>query len=162
MEIIEIRDQPDLLEQAVHAFWKQWGSEENYVIYENCIEHSVETDSALPSFYIMKENEAIIGTFALLRNDLNRRQDLCPWLACLYVAEPFRGKSLGRRLLDHGIQEAARKGYSTVYLTTDLDGYYEQYGWKEEGIAYNSGGESLKLYRKQTETDGTNNNIIET
>jgi len=36
----------------------------------------------------------------------------------------------------HAKEQAAKDGFKEVYLTTDHDGYYEQYGWIriEDGI----------------------------
>ena len=124
------------------------GSEDNYKFYEDCMIHS--TSAKLPSFYVALEEGKIIGTYALLRNDINSRQDLCPWLACLYVDEGHRGKGIGSQLLQHGLEEAARKGYKTLYLTSDLEGYYEKYGWRNTGVAYGVGGGDIKIYEKDT------------
>ncbi|MBM7621599.1 GNAT superfamily N-acetyltransferase [Bacillus tianshenii] len=150
MEIIELRNKDRLLDQAIEVFWQQWGSEENFKFYEDAILHSAATSSDIPRFYVAVEAGEIIGTYAILRNDLNSRQDLCPWLACLYVAEEHRGKGIGAKLLDHGLSVAAEKGYENLYLTTDIENYYEKYGWKNSGIVYGAGGGSIKLYEKGT------------
>jgi GNAT superfamily N-acetyltransferase len=150
MEIIELRKKDPLLDQAIQVFWQQWGSEENFKFYEDAILHSATTSSDIPRFYVAVEGEKIIGTYAILRNDLNSRQDLCPWLACLYVTEEHRGKGIGEKLLDHGLRVAADKGYENLYLTTDIENYYEKYGWKNSGIVYGPGGGSIKLYEKKT------------
>lgn len=151
MEIIELRKQNELFKEAVQVFWRQWGSESNLAFYEDAMVHSCTTSSDIPRFYVAVEEGEIVGTYALLRNDLNSRQDLVPWLACLYVKEDQRGKAIGSRLLQHGLQEAAKKGYDTLYLTTDLEHYYEKYGWQENGIVYGMTGGSIKLYQKATD-----------
>ncbi|UAL47611.1 GNAT family N-acetyltransferase [Sutcliffiella horikoshii] len=150
MEIIELREKGQLLDKAIQVFWQQWGSEENFKFYEDAILQSATTSSDIPRFYVAVEEGEIIGTYAILRNDINSRQDLCPWLACLYVAEEHRGKGIGAKLLEHGLSVAAEKGYENLYLTTDLENYYERYGWKNSGIAYGPGGGSIKLYEKGT------------
>lgn len=150
MEIIELRNKDQLLDQAIQVFWQQWGSEENFKFYEDAILHSATTSSDIPRFYVAVEEGEIIGTYAMLRNDLNSRQDLCPWLACLYVAEEHRGKGIGAKLLDHGLSVAAKKGYENLYLTTDIENYYEKYGWKNSGSVYGAGGGASKLYEKGT------------
>lgn len=70
--------------------------------------HSGKTEDGIPRFYAAILDERFIGTYALIRNDLNSRQDLHPWLACLYVDLDSRGKKLGARLLDHAIEETAK------------------------------------------------------
>ncbi|TYS63503.1 GNAT family N-acetyltransferase [Sutcliffiella horikoshii] len=150
MKINELSNKDPLLDQAIRVFWQQWGSKENFKFYEDAILHSATTSSDIPRFYVAVEDGEIIGTYAILRNDINSRQDLCPWLACLYVAEEHRGKGIGAKLLEHGLSVAAEKGYESLYLTTDIEHYYERYGWKNSGIVYGPGGGSIKLYAKRT------------
>ncbi|MCU9614913.1 GNAT family N-acetyltransferase [Caldibacillus lycopersici] len=133
----------------MQVFWEKWGNEDNYPFYEDAIVHSC-SSSDFPKFYVAIDNEPIIGTYALLRNDLNNRQDLCPWLACLYVDEKYRGKEIGSKLLQHGLMEAAKKGYKKLFLATDLEGYYEKYGWKHSGLVYGASGYSINFYEKET------------
>ncbi|WP_327205524.1 GNAT family N-acetyltransferase [Rossellomorea vietnamensis] len=152
MKIIELQKGSSMFEQAVNVFWGQWGNEDNYRFYYDCMFHSCHTEADLPRFYIAVNEDDIIGTYALLRNDLNSRQDLYPWLACLYVHPDQRGDGLGSVLLDHALREAHKKGYNCLYLTTDLEGYYEKYGWTHSTEAVGPGGDSMKVYQKQTNT----------
>jgi len=148
MEIIEIQQRPELFKEAVKVFWEQWGSESNYKFYEDCMIHSGKTPDFLPSFYVAIENEKIIGTYALLRNDVNSRQDLFPWLACLYVDPTYRGNSIGEQLLEHGLQMTAQLGHEKLYLSSDLEGYYEKCGWTNSTKTYGPSGGSIKVYEK--------------
>lgn len=79
------------------------------------------------------------------------RPDLMPWLACLYVNEKHRGKGLAAQLLRHGIQEAKRLGHPALYLSTDLENFYERKGWLYLAEGYNVMGESIKIYTCPTE-----------
>jgi N-acetylglutamate synthase-like GNAT family acetyltransferase len=151
MKILELQKNSRIFEEAVKAFWEQWGSEENYRFYYDCMFHSCRTEENLPRFYIALEEEQIIGTYALLRNDLNSRQDLFPWFACLYIDPDHRGKGLGSNLLEHALQEAHEKGYKHLYLTTDLEGYYEKYGWIHTTEAIGLSGGSMNVYQKATD-----------
>src|SRR5690606_14276915 len=108
MQIVELKEKNSLFEKAVKLFWQEWGNENNYTFYEDAMIHSLSNSSDLPRFYVALEDEAIIGTYALLRNDLNSRQDLCPWLACLYVKEEYRGREIGSKLLQHSLKEASK------------------------------------------------------
>lgn len=149
MEIIELLKGNEFFEIGIQEFWKQWGSEDNFKFYEDAIIHSSSQDG-IPQFNVAIDNGVIVGTYALLRNDLNSRQDLYPWFACLYVNENHRGRELGAKLLQHGLENAANKGYSKLYLTTDLVNYYEKYGWKNSGSVYGVSGEAIKLYERET------------
>ncbi|MCA1065869.1 GNAT family N-acetyltransferase [Rossellomorea sp. AcN35-11] len=150
MKIVEVDKNSSRFEEAVKAFWGQWGSEESYTFYYDCMYHSCHTEEDLPRFFIALHDEEIIGTYALLRNDLNSRQDLYPWFACLYVDPDHRGKGLGANLLEHGLERAYEKGYQSLYLATDLEGYYEKYGWAFSTEAIGLDGNAMKVYQKQT------------
>lgn len=157
MKIIAVHEHPHLFDSAVQYSWEKWGTEENFTFYQDCMIHSGKTEDGIPRFYAAIENEEIMGTYALIRNDLNSRQDLHPWLACLYVDPNSRGKKLGARLLDHAIEEAAKLGFKKLHLQTDLQGYYEKYGWTHSGEVYGASGDSVKLYEKDTGASSNRN-----
>jgi predicted N-acetyltransferase YhbS len=146
IEIFHLKDKAELLDNAVQLFWKQWGTESNFKFYEDCMIHSIKTDSDLPRFYIAIQQGEIIGTYALLRNDLISRQDLFPWLACLYVQPNHRGQHIGKKLLQHAREETNKLGYNNLYLCTDLEGYYEKFGWIHLTSGYLFNGEETKIY----------------
>ncbi|WP_251550447.1 GNAT family N-acetyltransferase [Neobacillus muris] len=150
IKIYEIKDRMDLFDQAVDFFWKQWGSTENVRFYHDCMKHSCNAKSELPRFYLALQNDQLIGSYALLTNDLISRQDLTPWLACLYVIPELRGKGFGSLLLQHAAKEANKKGFENFYLCTDLEGYYEKYGWSYMAEAYIFNGQPTKVYVKTT------------
>lgn len=140
---------PQRTEEIVRYFWEKWGSPENEAFYRDAIVHSTRPDTPLPKFFVAIREERIIGCVALLTNDLVSRQDLWPWLACLYVEPAWRNKGLGTRLSEHACHAAREAGYNHLYLTTDQVGYYEKSGWQRTGEAYNLAGEAFRLYSKK-------------
>lgn len=150
MQIVELSTRRDLLTKAISYFWNCWGNDSNFAFYCNCIENSLNPGKPLPKFYIALENNTIIGSYALVVNDLISRQDLMPWFACLFVNTDCRNKGIAKELLQHGLWEARTKGFNDLYLSTDLDGFYEQTGWKHICNGYNVHGEELKIYSKPT------------
>lgn len=150
MKIFEISTRPELLDNAIQYFWKCWGSESNLAFYKDCIEHSLSPQNALPKFYIVLENEEIIGSYALLTNDIISRQDLMPWFACLFVNEEFRNQGIGGKLLSHACSETQKMGFDELYLSSDLVNFYEKKGWQIFGTGYNVFGEGFKIYSKKT------------
>ena len=150
MEIVELSDKPGLLDEAIHYFWSCWGNESNFAFYNDCITHSVHEKNPLPKFYIALEGSKIIGSYALLTNDIISRQDLLPWLACLYVNEAYRNNGIAAKLLEHGLNEARRKDFKQLYLSSDLIDFYEKKGWTHFGSGYNVFGEEIKIYAKST------------
>lgn len=150
--IYQLNDKPEYFEDAVRLFWNVWGTEQNYKFYEDCMLHSMNARSDLPRFYIAIREDTIIGIYALLRNDLNSRQDLIPWLACLYVAPEHRGQRVGAELLRHALRETKRKGFDNLYLCTDLEGYYEKLGWNRVATGYGMIGDPTTIYSAGTES----------
>lgn len=148
MKVYEISERLDLLDEAILFFWKQWGDESNFNFYKDSIVHSVNPEADLSKFYILLKDEKIVGSYALLRNDLISRQDIYPWFACLYVATEERGQGLGGMLLEDACKKARKKGFTALYLSTDLDGYYEKYGWEYYAQGYSIDGEPIKIYSK--------------
>lgn len=161
MEILNIQERSDLFEESVKVFWEQWGNETNYDFYEDCMRHSSTEMDAIPRFYIAVDDNEIIGTYALLRNDINSRQDLFPWLACLYVKPTYRGRLIGEILLEHGLNVTAKLGYKKLYLSSDLEGYYEKYGWVNSAVTYGPFGGSIKVYEKMTRLNKRHEDLSE-
>lgn len=122
----------------------------NFIFYKDCILHSLNATNALPKFYLALEDNQIACSYALLVNDINSRQDLVPWFACLFVEPEYRGQQLGFQLQEHGISEAQRKGYPNLYLSTDLNNYYEKNGWTYFAETYGITGSEIKVYRRAT------------
>ena len=149
MQILELSQRPDLIDAAIQYFWSKWGNDRNLIFYKDCILHALDAENPLPKFYLALENDKIVGSYALLVNDINSRQDLMPWFACLSVEPEFRGQKLGFQLQDHGIAEAGRKGYSTLYLSSDLENYYEKNGWTHYTQCYGPAGDEIKVYRRK-------------
>lgn len=138
--VVSVRENPRYLSLAVNYFSKKWGIDAR--VYENCISHSLDTQSPLPRWYLLMRNDTIIGSYGLIANDFISRQDLWPWLCALYIEESERNKGFGGMLLLHGRHEAKKLGFEKLYLSTDHTGYYERYGWRFLETAYGPFGES--------------------
>lgn len=150
IEIMELSNYPDLIDKAITYIWSCWGNENNYNFYKDCISNSMDKNNPLPKFYLASDNCNIIGSYALLTNDLISRQDLMPWFACLYVNPEHRNKGIAGQLLNHGLQETRKKGYDVLYLTTDLEGFYEKQGWIHFTDGFNVVDIKTKIYCKST------------
>jgi len=98
----------------------------NFKFYQDCIVNSLDKKNALPKFYIVLNDNEIIASYALLTNDIISRQDLYPWLACLFVNPEHSNKGIAEQLLIHGLQETKNKGFDRLYLSSDLENFYEK------------------------------------
>jgi len=62
--------------------------------------------------------------------DLDRRPDLGPWLACVFIIPEARGKGLAERLIEGICAQAKASGEKRIYLhTQDQSTYYAKRGW---------------------------------
>lgn len=75
------------------------------------------------------------------------RQDLCPWLAALYVDDAARGKGLAGQLQQHVIAYAAQSGYEELHLWSACRDFYERYGWQYIGDGLEYPNTRVHLYR---------------
>lgn len=148
LEVVNIMQFSGGLREAARFFHAAWpGLAESF--YLDAMRHSSGEHQPLPRFYLLLKKGSPIGCYGLVTNDFISRHDLFPWFVALYVTEDERGQELGSLLLEHGIRETAQAGFSTLYLTTDHDGYYEKYGWTRIEDGYDRDGEPCRIYRKK-------------
>lgn len=148
--IVNILEHPGGLEPALDYIHRQWGNQDNHAFYLDCARHSSAGPTGLPRFYVLMEEKEIIGCCALLVSDFLSRQDLWPWLGCLYVEPAWRGRRLSGALMAHARAEASRAGYRELFLSTTHDGLYEKFGWSRMDDGYNSDGDRFRIYRIAT------------
>jgi N-acetylglutamate synthase-like GNAT family acetyltransferase len=153
IEVVELSQRPDLIDRAIDYIWKCWGNENNSSFYKDCISNSLNEKNSLPKFYLVIHNCEIVASYALLINDIISRQDLFPWFACLYVNHEHRAKGIAGQLLKHGLGEARKKGYDALYLSTDLERFYERYGWTYFADGFNVVDKKIKIYTKSALCD---------
>ncbi len=153
IEIVNVKDFDGGIEAATKYIHGKWGSEKNYSFYEDAIIHSSLPNRPLPKFYLLLKAGKIIGCYGLIINDFISRHDLYPWFACLYIESSERGAGYGSVLMAHAADEALRAGFSTIYLTTDHDGYYEKYGWQRIENGYELDGSATRIYKKEIRSE---------
>lgn len=142
--IVDSHDYQGGLEAAVVYIHSKWGSARNLNFYRDAITRYGEK---LPRFFLLCDQERIIGCGALIVSDFTSRHDLWPWYACHFIEEEYRSQALGTVLIDHAIHLARDAGFKHVYLSTDHDGYYEKYGWKRIEDAFEPTGEQTRIYQ---------------
>ena len=149
LEVVSVREHPERVEEAIAYFQEKWASEESKPVYEDCIRHSLTAKGFLPQWYLLCQEEKIIGCGGIISNDFISRMDLYPWFCALYVEEKQRGHGYGSLLLERAKQDARQAGYDTIYLCTDHVGYYEKYGVHYIAQGYHPWGESSRIYEAE-------------
>lgn len=148
MRIDFLANHPQHVETVTKWLWLQWGEPYNYLFWKTLVKSCLST-STLPQAYLaISELGEAIGTACLWRCDLLSRQDLTPWLACLFVDPQYRQMGVGKRLQYHCCQQAKKMGFRMVYLFSELEGYYEAFGWTYLGHTQHELGFKTKLYGK--------------
>ena len=146
MIIVNIRKNPEYKEQAIAYFQSKWAEEESKKVYEDCISRSIVAKNPLPIWYLLMDDEKIIGCAGLVTNDFISCMDLYPWLCALYIEEQYRGQNLGNLIISQIKDDVAKIGFDSLYLSTDHVGYYEKLGFSYIGEGYHPWGESSRVY----------------
>jgi len=146
MTVINIREHPEYMTQAIAYIQDKWGNRRNKKVYEDCITNSIDAKSPLPIWYLLVEDDDIIGCAGLITNDFISRMDLCPWLCALFIEKKRRGQHLGNLLIARIKEDVANMGLDTLYLCTDHKGLYEKYAFTYIGDGYHPWGECSRIY----------------
>ena len=145
MRVISVRENPEHKQIAIRYFQKTWKSIPP-AVYQDCIDHAIETTNPLPQWYLLDHEEEIIGCGGLITNDFISRMDLYPWICALFIDERYRGHGYGSLIIKKGIEDALRGGFSHVYISTYHKGYYEKQGFKYLGQGYHPWDEESRIY----------------
>ncbi|QKO40452.1 GNAT family N-acetyltransferase [Serratia marcescens] len=148
MDMISVRQAPELAPRAIAYFQRHWATAETLMMYEDAINRSLGATNPLPQWYLLMENDKILGCAGLITNDFISRGELYPWLCALYVEEAQRGRGYGAKLIEHVAAETRRLGFPQLHLCTDLEGYYERSGFVYNGLGYHPWGEASRVYSR--------------
>lgn len=132
MCIFDLKDEPEHICQLAAWHHAEW----SYLNPRGSVEERVEkmrdylTDAAVPSTYIYKYEEVLVGSAAIIKNDMETHPEFTPWLASVFVKPIARNKGVGSKLVKHIIQKAKLTGIKTLYLfTPDKTHFYSKLGW---------------------------------
>jgi len=146
MEVVNLREQKQYKERAIAYFQKIWATDDSKMVYEDCISRSLVTESPLPIWYLLLDEDKIMGCVGLITNDFISAGDLWPWLAALYIEAEYRGKNYAGLLIEAVKKDTKKAGFPKLYLATDHNGYYEKFGFSYIGEGYHPWGESSRMY----------------
>jgi GNAT superfamily N-acetyltransferase len=132
LKIYNISDKLDYLDEICSLTLKEWGSniDEDFDsrVYKkkNKIINSLNNRSYCK--LVLLDDDKLVGFISMFPTDGDERCDLSPWYATMYVKKEYRGKGYSKILNDAILYEAKNRGFSKIYLKSDLINYYEKFG----------------------------------
>ena len=119
MQIYNLKNKLEYLDEVAKLEYDEWADnkEEN----RKCrIERKKEKiyNAFNDEFFcklILVDNNKLIGFISIFPKDCEEEKELKPWYATMYVKKEYRKKGKNR-------------GFTTIYLKTDLKNYYEKFG----------------------------------
>lgn len=133
MKICYLKDNIKYIEEFVLICHEEWGTPWEKGEEKDKLNKKVEKEKLrLEKFptLILLDDDNLVGFVSLFENDLDEKNYLTPWYATLYIKEEYRGRHLSKMLNDAIIKEAKKLNYKKIYLKTELENFYEKYGFK--------------------------------
>ena len=130
MEIIKINNNDNYLKEYIMLCNEEWGSKKNKEQLKKYIEEKMEqihSGSKVISILALIHDDKMLGFISLFKYDGEKRKDLTPWYATMYVKKEYRNRGYSKLLNDAILKEAKNLGYKKVYLKTTLNDYYEKF-----------------------------------
>ncbi len=140
---IDLREVPDLKEQAAKWFHDKWHIPEE--AYLECMDEYLRGKTEY-GWYLCTVGKKIIGGLGVIDNDFHERKDLYPNICAVYVEEENRRQGIAGRLLNMAVEKLREKGVTPVYLLTDHIGFYERYGWEFFCSVQSDDGNMSRMY----------------
>lgn len=150
MNIIELKNRPDLIPAAAQWFHSKW--KVPATAYLESMEESRTTKNGVPAWYVVLDEKcSVIAGIGVIENDFHKRPDLRPNLCALFVEETFRHCGLARKLLDNACEKLSEKGINIAYLITSHTSLYEKLDWTFYGMIEEDDGNMIRMYMRRTQ-----------
>lgn len=132
MKIYNLKDKIEYLDEVANLEYEEWANNKEGNKKERI---KAKKEKILNSFnnksfckLILIDNNNLIGFISIFPKDCEEERELTPWYATMYVKERYRNNGYSRILNDAILKEAKNRGFSILYLKTDLKNYYEKFG----------------------------------
>lgn len=129
-----------LTEYAEHCSWEA-GKHLAMMLRENRFE---DWESV---FAAMIDGE-IVGFCTFLKTDYYPENRYSPWISSIFVDEKHRGNRISQQMIEAAIEYARSCHFSTVYIPSDLEGFYEKYGFVRVDELVNYAGDTDQVYAR--------------
>ena len=132
MKITDLIDEQAVVKTLAEWHHSEWSSLNPGGSVEKRIEkmQAYLAGHTVPKMFVCKEGGILLGSAAIVSNDMDTRTDLSPWLASVYVNAEYRRKGIGSKLVAHVVKYAHSAGFSDLYLfTPNREKFYQSLGW---------------------------------
>ena len=90
----------------------------------------------------------IIGYCTFLKTDYYPDNRYWPWISSMFVDEKHRRQGVCSKLINAAIDHARSCGFKTVYIPSDMVGFYERYGFRKIDELTNYGGDVDSVFAR--------------
>lgn len=136
MKIVPLADKKEFIAELAELHHAEWKHLNPSLTLEGRVKAIAESAGreGIPSIFIAMSGSQVVGSAALVKNDMNTRPDLSPWLAAVYVKENYRHQGIATELIARCEDEAVRSNANIWYLYTEFaSGLYEKLGLTSYG-----------------------------
>jgi GNAT superfamily N-acetyltransferase len=151
VEIIPLADKREFIAELAELHHAEWKHLSPSLTLEGRAEAIAEAAGreGIPSIFIAVSGNQLVGSAALVQNDMDTKSGLTPWLAAVYVKDGFRHQGVATELIARCETEAARSNADAWYLYTEFASrLYEKLGWRHLGRCEYKG-VTVDVMRKQ-------------
>lgn len=101
--------------------------------------------------FLLIENQDLISFCTFAEKDDIPDTDLTPWIGFVYTFPQFRGKRRIGILIEHICGLAKNEGHNNIYISTDQQGLYENFGFSYDRTLKDRNGEDSLVYKHSLE-----------
>jgi len=131
-QVLDLKDAPRYIQRLAEWHHHEWASlnPDRTLAQRIAYMQSYLSNELVPSTFIAKGN-GLMGSAAIVANDMETKPELTPWLASVFVAPECRNQGIGSRLVTHVMQQARAAAISRLFLfTPDRVSFYRRLGWQ--------------------------------
>ena len=144
--IISLYEHPTMLDMMANWFSNKWSVP--LVAYQESMRECIDGNIGV-QWYVMMDEDKIIGGLGVIANDFHLRRDLTPNVCAVFVEPSYRNQGIAGELLNYVCLDMHHKGIDALYLITDHTSFYERYGWKYLCDVQENSGSFARMYIHQ-------------
>lgn len=136
LKIYNIKDKLEYIKEIAILTQEEWGEKGlSTDEFDNKVNKKIEKiksnlDNKLYCKLILLDDDKLVGFISMFPYDGEERKELTPWCATMYVKKEYRKNGYSKILNDAILKEAKNRGFSKIYLKSELKNYYEKFGAK--------------------------------